>query len=257
MTIFLNLNYMNKNWILFFILLISGITNLTNAQEAVTTTGGNATSVGGSVSYSVGQIGFTSFDSTTNAGIQQAFDNSISLPITGLTLNAIKKGNEVVVQWETTSETNSSHFIVQRSTTTNSISDSVGKVFAKGNSNILSKYYWIDKLPSKGVNYYKLKQVDKDGKFVYSATVAVNFETGIIVSCYPNPTTSSIKLDIGTNNFKSYFYEIYSLSGKLLQKAMIANTVTTINMEAMQAATYIIKVTNNKNEIVSIVVIKK
>ncbi len=248
---------MKKYFTLFSIFLILSIANLTNAQEAVIATGGNANSINGNISYSIGQIGFTSFNSTTNAGIQQAFDNSISLPITGLTINAIKKGNEVLVKWETVTETNSSHFIIQRSTTTNSTSDSVGNVIAKGNSTVLSKYYWVDKLPSIGVNYYKLKQVDKDGKFIYSATVAINYETGIIISCYPNPTTSSIKLDIGTNNFNSYFYEIYSINGKLLQKAMITNTVTTINMEELQAATYIIKVTNNKQELVSVVVIKK
>jgi hypothetical protein len=240
-----------------FILLIALIANVANAQQAVTTAGGNASGSTGNVSYSVGQIDFIAHSNTTNAGIQQSFDNSISLPITGLLINAIKQGKDVLVKWETVTETNSSHFIVQRSTAINTTADSIGNIIAKGNSNVLSNYSWVDKSPAKGINYYRLKQVDKDGKYVYSATVAINFESGFIVSCYPNPTSSIIKLDIGSSNANGYSFQLFDLNGKLLQSSTITNTITTVNMESLKSATYIIKITNSQFETFSVTVFKR
>ena len=102
-----------------------------------------------------------------------------------------------------------------------------------------------------------MKQVDKDGKFIYSATVAVNFDGDFTVSCYPNPTTHSIKLDVGITDTKGYSYQLFDLNGKLVSGAAITSSITTINLESLKAATYIIKVMNNNTESVSITVIKK
>lgn len=232
-------------------------TIVSKAQQNAVVTGGNASSNNGSVSYSVGQVDFVSLSNTTNVGVQQSYDNSISLPITGLVLTASKKGKEVLLNWETTTEINSSHFIVQRFTNNRPAFDSIGIVSAKGNSNSVSKYSLSDKLPVKGTNYYRLKQVDKDGKFIYSATVAVNFDGDFTVSCYPNPTTHSIKLDVGITDTKGYSYQLFDLNGKLVSAAAITSSITTINLESLKAATYIIKVMNNNTESVSITVIKK
>lgn len=51
-----------------------------NAQQNTVAAFGNAGSSSGSISFSVGQIDFTSLSNTSNAGVQQSFDNSISLP---------------------------------------------------------------------------------------------------------------------------------------------------------------------------------
>ncbi|MBC7587631.1 MAG: T9SS type A sorting domain-containing protein [Chitinophagaceae bacterium] len=242
--------------ILFLLFLWLSSTSI-KAQQNTVAAFGNATGSGGSVSFTVGQIGFTSLTNTTNAGVQQSFDNSISLPVTGLLLNATKQGKEVLLKWETIAEINSSYFIIQRSAGGNAFADSIGMVTAKGNSSSLSKYSLIDKLPAKGMNYYRLKQVDKDGKFIYSATVAVNIDANIIVSCYPNPTSSIIKLDIGTIETNGYSYQLFDMNGKLLQTASLAQTLTLINMEALKAASYIIKVFNKEHEVTSVVVLKK
>ena len=227
------------------------------AQQNTVAAFGNANSSGGSVSFTVGQIDFISLSNATNAGVQQSFDNSISLPVTGLVLTAVKQGKKVLIKWETIAEINASHFIVQRSTINSNFFDSIGIIAAVGNSSTLSKYSLLDILPVKGMNYYKLKQLDKDGKFIYSSTVAINFEAGIIVSCYPNPTSSIIKLDIGTSDSHGFSYQLYDMNGKVLQTAYITQTITPVNMEALKAATYIIKVFNNQLEITSVVIIKK
>lgn len=251
------MNYMRRFIAIQYIFFVLCCYSTSKAQEATTATGGNASSSTGNVSFSVGQIDFISFNNTTNAGIQQSFDNSISLPITGLKINAIKQGKDVLVKWETVTESNTSHFIVQRSTAINTTADSIGNIIAKENSTVLSNYLWVDKYPSKGINYYRLKQVDKDGKYVYSATVAINFESGFIVSYYPNPTSSIIKLDIGTTNASGYSFQLFDLNGNLLQSSTITNTITTVNMETLKSATYIIKITNSQFETFSVTVIKR
>lgn len=170
---------------------------------------------------------------------------------------ALKQGKEVLLKWETVTETNSSHFIVQRYTTASATADSIGTVAAKGSSNSGSNYSLVDKFPAKGLNYYRLKQVDKDEKFVYSATVAINFEAGIVVSCYPNPTVSSIKLDIGTSLTSGFSYQLFDMNGKLLKSSAITNSITTVDMQALKAGTYTIKIMIKQTEATSVVIIKK
>lgn len=242
--------------ILFLLFLWLSSTSI-KAQQNTVAAFGNATGSGGSVSFTVGQIGFTSLTNTTNAGVQQSFDNSISLPVTGLVLNAIKQGKEILLKWETTAEINSSHFIMERSTIIGNLFDSIGIKAAAGNRSTLSKYSLLDLSPAKGMNYYRIKQVDRDGKFVYSSTIAINFEAGIIVSCYPNPTSSIIKLDIGTVDIDAFSYRLYDMNGKLLKAASIKQKVTSINIMALKAATYIIKIFNKQIETTTVVILKK
>lgn len=227
------------------------------AQQQIVTAFGDVNGSGGSIGFSVGQVGFIGLTNTTNAGVQQPYDNSIALSLTGLRLTATKQGKEVMLNWETTTETNTSHFVVQRSSVVAPVFDSIGIVAAKGNSITLSKYSMPDKFPVKGTNYYRLKQVDKDGKFVYSITVAISFDGSFIVSCYPNPATSSIKLDVGVADATGYKYQVLDMSGRLVLSGTISGSITMVNLERLEAAVYTIKVTSSQHEVASINILKK
>ncbi len=76
--------------------------------------------------------------------------------------------------WNTASERNNSHFSIERSADGRNFTE-IGKINGAGESSSSKTYTFNDPKPLKGINYYRLKQVDFDGKFEYSKVVSVVF----------------------------------------------------------------------------------
>ncbi len=120
------------------------------------------------------------------------------LPVSFLYFNVRKQGKTVaLLSWKTAQESNSLHFDVERSTDAVHFSY-IGKVNAKGNTNTESNYSFTDNAPAKGFNYYRLKQVDRDGRFIYTASRVLNFDDtdAGLVKYYPNPTNGLLNVEI-------------------------------------------------------------
>ena len=109
-----------------------------------------------------------------------------NLPVELMDFNVGMVGENVGCSWLTSSERNSDYFDVENST--NGFDWlSKGTVQAAGNSMQLMSYSFLDESPSNGQNYYRLKQVDIDGKYTYSEIKSIVF-SGIESSLvYPNP----------------------------------------------------------------------
>ncbi|MBN8701902.1 MAG: T9SS type A sorting domain-containing protein [Bacteroidetes bacterium] len=142
---------------------------------------------------------------TTNAFVGK-YASGVPLPIELTYFNAEAVNNTMVnVSWETASEKNNSHFVVEKTKDGEHFSV-VGVVEASGNSSSKINYSTIDSLPYLGISYYRLKQVDYDGKYSYSNLVAVDIDyAGIYV--YPNPATNSLNIKLEEKHINSY-YEI-------------------------------------------------
>jgi hypothetical protein len=245
---------MKNTFALILFCLLVFITQKSGAQSSVVVAGANGTGSGGSISYSVGQIDFASLSNTTNAGVQQAYI-VMTLPVQWLGFTATKQGAEVLLQWETSNELNSSHFVVQRSLNGNMF-DSIGMVAATGRDNTTTKYSLRDKKPNNGINYYRVKQVDRDGRFVYSAIATINFVSNLSITCYPNPTSTSLNIRIGTSYVKGYSYRLIDMNGRVLKSSSISNQHTTIAMQSLNPSSYILEISNGKGELMSFVIIK-
>ena len=91
-----------------------------------------------------------------------------TLPVTWKYVNAkTSESNRAVIQWGTTSETNASHFDVERSTDARSFSR-ITSLKASANSQEIREYSFTDEFLPAGDYYYRLKQVDLDEKYEYS-----------------------------------------------------------------------------------------
>lgn len=109
------------------------------------------------------------------------------LPVELIDFTAQKESLSVALQWQTASEKNNDHFLLQRSVEGRAF-ETVGKIPGAGNSQNLKDYHFIDQEPGDGLNYYRLKQVDFDGHFEYSEVRSVRFDfVGEQISVYPNP----------------------------------------------------------------------
>lgn len=100
----------------------------------------------------------------------------------------------VSLNWTTSSEFNNNHFEVERSQDGLEFT-SIGNVKGAGTSVVMNKYSFNDMNPLRGVSFYKIKQVDNDGKFSYSVirTVTLNSQKDDI-SLSPNPASDYLNI---------------------------------------------------------------
>ncbi len=130
--------------------------------------------------------------SLTLAGVSENYG---ALPVTLTYFNAKRNGNkQVEIKWETTSEQNSDYFEVERSADLKSFAV-IAKVKAKNNYQGKTVYQVTDENPVRGMNYYRLKQADRDGTSQYYRMVMVRTEG--TDAPYPNPSNGRyLNLDI-------------------------------------------------------------
>jgi hypothetical protein len=109
---------------------------------------------------------------TCTGGTALAVTGSGVLPISISSFTAAVNNNQVTLKWKTASENNNKGFEIQRSQ--DGVNWTVlGFVSGNGNSSVARMYQFIDPNPVSGVAYYRLRQVDLDGKFNYSTTASV------------------------------------------------------------------------------------
>ncbi len=175
------------------------------------------------------------------------------LPIELTSFTGEEKDCRIDLVWQTQTETNSSHFIVQESSDGLSFSD-LERVEAAGFSAVLLTYNFTDEI-SGVYNYYRLKQVDLDGSYEYSKMIRVAsdcYEPDIIngiTDLYPNPTTNgrAVRVHVYTDNIqRSAELVLRAISGRIIYEKNIAldggaNTVSFIP-ENLPAGMYLLQI---------------
>lgn len=150
------------------------------------------------------------------------------LPVELLSFDAKPNGNIVEVKWSTASEFNSDYFMVQHSPDGINFQNA-GKVNASGNSTTIKNYSSADYEPYGGVSYYRLKQVDNDGKFTFSNVVSVEMNSADEISVYPNPSSGSFTI-YGFNSPSQI--KITNVLGEIIFETSLSNKKETISLNA-------------------------
>ncbi len=113
------------------------------------------------------------------------------LPIELVTFTANIQREDVLLNWSTASEINNDRFVVERSLDGKTFT-ALSSIPGNGTTNSLHEYSWTDHRPGPSQWYYRLKQLDLDGRFAYSPIVTVNLEGKSTVSrVYPNPISGN------------------------------------------------------------------
>jgi hypothetical protein len=140
------------------------------------------------------------------------------LPVNFLYFNVRKQGKNIgLLSWKTAREANASHYDVERSTDAVNFSF-IGKIMANGNTTTESIYSFTDNAPARGFNYYRLKQVDRDGRFIYTAARVLNFDDldAGLVKYYPNPTNGILNIELTDDMKKQEKWLTVSTSGGIV-----------------------------------------
>ncbi len=150
------------------------------------------------------------------------------------TLKAYRVQNGIKVDWGTESETNCDHFEIERSC--NGIDfEKIASANGQNISSTSNLYSICDEQPVVGINYYRIKAIDKDGKYTYSSVVSVDFEK-FEIRMSPNPVNNQILIESGSSIEK---IEILNASGQIVKTFLGSKQI--LNVESLSKGVYFLK----------------
>lgn len=166
-----------------------------------------------------------------------------SLPVKLADFTARTEGSIGVLNWSTTEETNSFAFEVERSINGKKWA-TIGTVAAKGESDRLADYTFSDAGLTKGINYYRLKMVDRDGTFNHSHIISLRSSFGKEVSAvtYPNPTSEAVFLqNVDAGQIRSI--DVINTTGRTLLNSKGYDSAKGIDVRNLPNGLYLVRYT--------------
>lgn len=180
-----------------------------------------------------------------------------TLPVTLTSFTASLANNQNTLNWATSSENNSLGFEIE-SSADGLVFNKIGFVPSKssGNSSAMLSYSFQDKSANTGTTYFRLKQIDKDGKFEYSDIKFVKspLAGSSAFAIYPNPTTDYV--EIAGANAAGITMQLFTTTGK---EVNITNLVqgSRLNMAGLNAGIYVLSISENGRLLQTSKVVKK
>lgn len=175
--------------------------------------------------------------------------NNVALPITLLSFTGEVQEKQNLLYWTTSSEHNNRGFEIQRSINRMDFIkiDFINTNAINGNSNLNITYNVTDLNFPPGINYYRLKQIDKGGKFSFSNIVALrnNSTLSRLISIYPNPVQDILSVKITSGVAGKMAILIFDITGRQLMHEIIAEVngdiIFPIDVSRLAKGTYSLK----------------
>lgn len=178
--------------------------------------------------------------------------NTNSLPVKLIAFNGSKEKEHIVLKWTTVFELNNKGFEVERSIDGKNFRY-IDFVKGNGSSSQLNNYQFIDESTKNATVYYRLKQIDMDGKFDYSSIVSINgddFGSIELVEVSPNPFDAELQVKVATSSDKAIKLALYNANGKLVMDRNVgasfgSNIIAIEEANTLAKGLYILKVSQN------------
>ena len=206
---------------------------------------------------SIVRIGFyveSTIDNGVAARTNIFVDNvkiSAVLPINLLEFTGRPQDNQNLLQWRTATEQNNRGFELQRSAKGvefSSITFVPTKSAVGGNSTAVLNYHYNDTKPLSSNNYYRLKQIDNDGKATFSNVVLIKGNPGnelVQSAIYPNPVSTTLNVAINAPGPQKVTVMITDLAGRTVQQQTMelqaGNNTATLSVATLQSGVYFVK----------------
>ncbi len=181
---------------------------------------------------------------------------TVILSVTGVALSAelldfksTPTLSAVTLDWATAAEINMKDFILERSRDSKDFAP-LSKTNAKGSN---SSYQYLDEKPFNGVNYYRLKINDLDGKTTYSKIVSAIIG-GKTFKIKVYPSLVSDMLTIRTDGGDISDFQIYTIAGQVVfakAKDSVKSSEVSVNLNDLPVATYLVRAQNTEGVIVT------
>jgi hypothetical protein len=202
--------------------------------------------------------GVATYYTTLNRFMIEGVASVFSLPLQLTAFSGKLNANTAQLNWSTTNEVNTSKFIVERSNNNNW--NSIATVDAKGEKN--NTYQITDANLATGKYQYRLKMMDKDGKFTYSSIVLLEVSSKnlfVLNQNYPNPVKGSTALSYQLSEKGKVSIELFTQDGRKVasiinaqQSAGTYNVSIDVKKYALATGNYnyrMVVVNNNNQEV--------
>ena len=162
------------------------------------------------------------------------------LPVKMLPLTGEPEGKTNKLKWTTLTETNNKGFVVERSNDGRAFTTAgfVPTKAAGGNSTQNTSYQFTDAQPY-AQTFYRLKQVDIDGRYSYSNTIVIKTKEAIL-SVYPNPASRTIHIE---KNKKITGIRILEITGKTV-KQLLPSSNSNYDISSLSPGVYFFEVSS-------------
>ncbi|CAN5728493.1 hypothetical protein BH11BAC4_BH11BAC4_12990 [soil metagenome] len=218
--------------------------------------------------YSNMFFGTPSLPPTNNSGVSPSFVplqpiTVVPVRFTGFTVT--KSTNDAILKWDVTNEdANTDRYELERSVNgvdfINFATVQKNTVNSANNSYTSTDADISGRVMNRGIVYYRVKQVDKDGRFVYTEIRNIRFSgtKGFDVNVFPNPVKDIATVNIDLSSKAEVFIIISDATGKEMQKitldAAVGGNTKQVNMRNYAAGTYLFKIkAGEENKVVSVV----
>ena len=201
-----------------------------------------------------------SFSNDTANDVQSdAIGVDALLPVEFSHVNARSQDCENVdVIWQTQTEINSKGFFIERSVGSVDRFEDMGFVESNGNSNKEQTYTFEDNINDLSGNsnlYYRIKQVDIDGRFSFSEMVVIRLDCedqAVRFNVRPNPAFNDLYVDVdGSLDVASKIVVLNSLSQTIATLPINkTDSRTLVDVTKYIAGMYYIRILNNNNEVI-------
>ncbi len=165
------------------------------------------------VDYLVGDGIYT----TGDIEFVQTFMTSVPLPVELTDFTALADGQDAVLVWQTATETNNAGFTVEHAAPSDTTFTAVAFVEGQGTTAEAHRYRHRVEGLAPGAHRFRLKQVDFDGSFAYSAEVEVEVslpEAFALGEAYPNPFNPVTRLELSVRETEQVEVSVYDVMGR-------------------------------------------
>lgn len=183
--------------------------------------------------------------------------NGSSLPVMLLSFTAKPDGDRVQLAWATTSERDADRFVVERSADLREYV-SVGEVVARGTTNARQYYGLTDTNPLPGANYYRLRQIDRDGTaHTFKPVSAVITVDDVVTVVYPNPADPS-RIHLRLWNVDDVTVQLLTLTGQSINSRLERrlSDADLIPQLPLPSGVYLLEVQTSGQKLVSKVLVR-
>ncbi len=162
----------------------------------------------------------------------QIFGSTLPVELTGFNAKPAPQG--VDLSWNTASERNNNYFAVERSADGRNFSE-IGKINGAGESSSAKEYGFTDPKPLKGVNYYRLKQMDFDGQFEYSKIVSVTIGKTGGVRVFPTiDVAETLRVQFDEPAEEATLWQVIDASGRVVSSGSFDAEISEYDLPVAQ-----------------------
>ena len=183
--------------------------------------------------------------SSSTGSYPTGFATLSTLPVTFTAFTAAANGSDITLTWSTSQEFNNNNFEVQRSFDGSNWTV-ISVVMGAGNANTAANYKVVDHNMTAAAAYYRIRQVDLDGNYSFSAVKTISSQLNTTAKIYA--ADKNVHVDLGNSAKSNVHITVYNSNGQALLQQTYANATGKISLSNINVNTgiYIVQVTDAK-----------